>query len=359
MKISDPAGLKGLKISSPDKAGAEPAAPAAPGKFNLEAGQIIKGRVAGFTPEGKVLLEVGGRTISARSEIALKAGSELWLEVRQGGDSPWLSLADRKGVAQEFLQELLPSAGQLAKALNALLGLASGKSGESGPGGGIEKILQQFASLAQGAEARPEEVIRLLSWMNTGAEGKAADLFGGRLSEQLRAAADFLGRNQELLPKSEIVGLQRLASLLDMHQQLNSLPSSSAQPLYLIFPCFFALGSGWGEWMFIREEARGKGVEDPRQTLSFFLEMSRLGELQIELRIEGKSLQGDLVVADQEVLDFLGRQIAELKDLLGKLGYGPVYFRLRIGQTGMLQELKAVLENVAQLKPVRIVDIKA
>jgi len=358
MKISDLAGLKGLKITGPDKAGTEPAPASTPGKFNLEEGQLLKGRVVGFTPEGKVLLEIGGRTISARSEIALRPGSELWLEVRQGGDSPWLSLADRKGVAQKFLQELLPSAAQLAKALSVLLGIA-GKSGESGPGGGIENILQQFASLSQGAEARPEEVVRLLAWMNAGPEGEAPGLFDARLSDQLRAAVDLLSRNQELLPKSEVGGLQRLASMLDMHQQLNSLPSSPAQPLYLIFPVFFALGSGWGEWMFIREEDRGKGAAGGRVTLSFFLEMSRLGELQFELRIEGKSLHGDLVVADQEVLDFLGGQISELKELLGKLGYGPVYFRLRIGQTGMLQELKAVLENVARLRPVSIVDVTA
>jgi hypothetical protein len=144
-----------------------------------------------------------------------------------------------------------------------------------------------------------------------------------------------------------------------MHQQLNLQPSPANQALYLIFPCFFALQSGWGEWMFIRDEEAEKSSGAPGFTLSFFLEMSSIGELQVQLKVKGKAVQGDVVVAGPEVLSFLRENLPELQDILAGLGYGPVHFQLRLGQTGLLRELKTAVENAAQLKAVQIVDVQA
>lgn len=359
MKISDLLPLKGITITGPEKGGTEQGAVAPAGKLGLVSGEILKGQVVGFTPEGKVLLEIGGQTVSARSEVALKLGSELWFEVRQGGSSPWLSVAEKKGLAFEFLQEFLPSAPGLGRATDLLLQLAGQRLQGEDAAGAAGTFLQELVSLAQGAESRPEALARLVSWLAPSPAEEGGSISGKGLSAQLRAAEEVLRRSPELFSKADLGAVQRYVTLLEMQQQLNILPSPANQALYLIFPCLFALHSGWGEWMIIRDKEAKKSPGAPGFTLSFFLEMSSLGELQVQLKVMDKALQGDVVVAGPEVLAFFRENLAELQEILAGLGYGPVHFRARTGQTGMLRELKAAFENAAQLPPVRIVDVQA
>lgn len=335
--------------------------PGLPASLLLGQGQLVRGEVTGLTPDGKVLLTIGGQTIEARSEVALKLGSTLWLEVRQT-EPLWLQAADKKGAAQEFLRQYYADPAAMGKGLRALLGLAfladTEKSLADQAG-----ALQNFANAAMGAEADPDRIIRLLAMLSGG--GAAAGDGTGQTGSEPRKLHELIALLAEdrggVLGKPNAAAMQKLGLLLELQGELNAHPASAQQTQFLVFPCVFAMGAGAGQWLFSldRGEDQASNGEERGYTLSFFLEMSRLGEVQIQLRVKDQALQGECVVNSEAVREHLAPQLAELEELLGKLGYGPVHFSCRVARASMLESLKTGIEAAAQLGSVRIVDLKA
>jgi hypothetical protein len=359
MKIGgDPFVLKGIQLpaSGRSEGGDKPAVPAS---LLFGQGQLLKGEVTGLTQDGKVLLDIGGRIVEARSEVALKIGSSLWLEVQQT-EPLWLRVADKKGAAQEFIRQYYADPAALGKGLRALLGLAFLAESENGLQDQAG-MLQNFANTAVGSEADSGRIIRLLAMLGSGVT--AEDKGAGQVEagpQRLHELIALLGRGG-VLDKSSAAAMQKLGLLLELQGELNGLPASAQQSQFLLFPCLFALGAGVGQWLFSldREEEQAAAGEERGYTLSFFLEMSRLGEVRIQLRVKGQILQGECVVTSESVREHLAPQLGELEGLLGKLGYDTVRFSCRVAKGSMLESLKSGLETAAQLDSVRIVDLKA
>ena len=361
MKIGGtPFVLKGIQMPTqgPGGGGDRPGVPAA---LLFGQGQLVRGEVTGLTPDGKILLNIGGQMVEARSEVALKPGSALWLEV-QKTEPLWLRVADKKGAAQEFLRQYYADPGAMGKGLRSLLGLAflseTEKSLTDQTG-----ALQNFVNAAIGAEAEPERIIRLLTFLGAGASaaGKGTDQSGAG-PQKLHELIALLGEDRGgILGKTNAAAMQKLGLLLELQGELNSLSVSPQQAQFLLFPCVFAMGAGVGQWLFSldREGDQSATGEERGYTLSFFLEMSRLGEVQIQIRVKGQALQGECVVNTEAAREHLASQLGELEDLLGKLGYEPVHFSCRVAKASMLESLKTGIEAVAQLDSVRIVDVKA
>ena len=361
MKIGGaPFFLKGIQLSASgrgeggDKSGL-------PASLLFGQGQLVRGEVTGLTPDGKVLLVIGGQTVEARSEVALKPGSALWLEVQQT-EPLWLRVADKKGAAQEFLRQYYADPAAMGKGLRALFGLAfladSEKSLMEQAG-----VLQNFTNAAMGPEADPDRIIRLLAMLDSGVAMEAGGSSqAGRGPEKLHELIALLAEDRGgFLGKSSAAAMQKLGLLLELQGELNALPASAQQAQFLLFPCVFAMGAGVGQWLFTldRGEDQAATGEERGYTLSFFLEMSRLGEVQIQLRLKGQALQGECMVSGEAVREHLAPQLVELEELLGKLGYGPVHFSCRVAKASMLESLKVGIEAAAQLDSVRIVDLKA
>lgn len=325
-------------------------------------GQLVKGEVLGLTPEGKVLLAIGGRTVEARSEVALKPGATFWLEVKQA-EPLWLRVADKKGAAQEFLRQYYADPAAMGKGLRAMLALALSAEAENGL---LDQagLLRSFADAAMGSKADPGRIIRLLAMLGSGVTspdnkpGQAAKEGPANLQELIALLAE---NREGSLDKSMTMAMQKLGALLELQGELNALPASAQERQFLLFPCFFAMGAGAGQWLFAldREEDQAATGVDRGYTLSFFLEMSRLGELQIQLGVKGRTLQGECVVNTEETREYLAPQLVELEELLVGLGYGPVHFSCRVARSGLLESLKTSLEAAAQLDSIRLVDVKA
>lgn len=317
----------------------------------LGQGQLLRGRVVGLTPEGKVLLEIGGRTMEARSEVALRPGSSLWLEVRQS-EPLWLSPADKKGTALEFLRHYFADPGAMGKGLRSLF---APNLLQEPTGPGQSGLAAAFADAAQGGTAAPESLLRLLALLGPGS-GLQPGQAGSRLRE---LAGQLMQAKGEAGPVPELTALHRLGSLLELQSELNALPGPSGQALFLLFPCFFAMGAGWGQWLFSLAQEQEEGQGERESVLSFFLEMSRLGEMQVQVRVRGRSLYGEFAVATEPVLHHLEPQLAELQGLLEGLGYEPVLLSCRLATTSLLESLKSGIERGAGLENARIIDLLA
>ncbi|MFA7348255.1 MAG: flagellar hook-length control protein FliK [Desulfurivibrionaceae bacterium] len=359
MKIGgSPFVLKGIELPasgrSEDGAGSGP-----PASLLFGQGQLVRGEVRGLTPDGKVLLDIGGQLVEARSEVALKPGSSLWLEVQQT-EPLWLRAADKKGAAQEFLRQYYADPAAMGKGLRTLLGLAFLSEAEKSLADQAG-FLQNFANTAMGPEADPDRVIRLLAMLGSGGTAEE-NITGQARPDKLQQLIAFLaGDRGGVLGKASGSAVQKLGLLLELQKELNGQPASPQQAQFLLFPCLFAMGAGVGQWLFTldRDEDQAATGEERGYTLSFFLEMSRLGEVQIQLRVKGQTLQGECVVGTEAVRGHLAPQLGELEELLGKLGYDTVHFSCRVAKGSMLESLKATIEAAAQLDKVRIVDVTA
>ncbi|MDH5524848.1 MAG: flagellar hook-length control protein FliK [Desulfobulbaceae bacterium] len=350
MKIGEPSGPKDVR---PARGGAQgsslPSGPAG-AKPDLVAGQLVKGQVVGFSREGNLLLEINGQRVEAKAQLPLALGSSFWLEVKQTEPLPFLALADKKGAVQEFLQQFFSDPGAMGRGLRSLLTLAElvGQGGASKEG--QAELLQNFAQAAVGREADPAQLIRWLSLLGAGGPaGGLADRLG-----QLPASPEPQGGMADQL---NLPAIQKLAVLFDLQHELNSLPAPGNQPLSLLFPCFFALNEGAGQWLFTLERQNGAEGE-AGYNLAFFLEMSRVGEVEIRLKVKGEAVSGEVVVGSEKARDHFRGQLGELEALLGGLGYEPVVFSCRVGVTGLLPELKSAVEEAVRLAPVRVLDLK-
>ncbi|MDH5299056.1 MAG: flagellar hook-length control protein FliK [Desulfobulbaceae bacterium] len=358
--------------SAKQPAGETPGRPAAAGQpLSLVAGQILKGRVVSLEGDGKVLLEINQRLVTARSLIPLVPGSELLFEVKEGGASPWLALAGKKGAVQEVLRLLLGEAAGLARAANIL-----------GGGGGVgaaasamalpppllalwEGIRSEATALAVTGEADVGKLGRLLAWLRPDeGSGRGNPLFPSSLGSRLAQVVDgFRALDEDgTLPAGDrpvVAGLDKMARLVEGMQELNRQPLIPGQPDFLLLPCFFAGDNGWGQWLFSMEDGGGGEEGAASGVIDFFLQMSRLGDLHLKILLKGGGLHGEFFVADEQVRSHLAAGLPQLTSLFEGYGFQPVSFSCLPARENLLQSLKQNLERRGQLKSFSLVDLTA
>ncbi|MEW6595183.1 MAG: flagellar hook-length control protein FliK [Thermodesulfobacteriota bacterium] len=345
MKITGFPSLKEIRLATDSGRRAEAAVSRA---LPFAAGELVQGKVTGLTPEGKVLLAIGGITIEARSEVALKVGGEFWFEVRQTGAEPWLALAGKKGAAQEVLRLLAAGGPALGRLLPGLAALAQGEGLAPELRAQVETLLQSLGAMAHGAEPAPEKVLTLLAALR-GEQG----IFSVTtpLAEQLAALLEELP-----LPQGETA--TRSQGLLAAMAHCNQQVPAQHQPLFWLFPCFFAMGEGAGSWL-LQTTAEEGAAGGTAYTLSFFLEMSRLGEVQLQVTVQENEVRGVFFLADETAVAHLRREVPELKERLAALGYRAGSFSCQVARGNLVQGLKIALEEAAGLAPTRLLDVKA
>lgn len=323
----------------------------------LEPGRLIQGKVLSFSADGRVVLQLAGQQIVARSAIPLTPGQEFWFEVRQGSAGLQLALADKQGAMYRFLQQAMGGLRDLGH-LNELLG-----SLKQWPTGALPtEMAEQLARLTLGSSPAPEKIIQLLSWLNadgSGHQGKSAT----SLAAQLQALLVAMRQTQRQAQARSYQGIHeimnvmsRISGVLEAMVGMNEQPAPPQQSSFWLFPCFFSLGAGGGSWLFSRQ---AQLVDDQESSsLVFFLEMSRLGELQLQVKQRGNRLDGDFVLAETAAAEFLQGRLEELRQRLEKLGYQAT-FRCRGGATPLLSAIKDALEKAICVAPRKLVDIKA
>lgn len=329
---------------------ATPAAARTPGSgTGLTAGQLLKARVLAATSGSTFLLDLGDRQITARSMVPLAPGSELWLEVGREGDIPLLNLAAKKGAIQDFLKIFLSAAtppSASAEKLSAMVDqLMAGR--DPAASGRSPYLLGSLIAAAVGPEPSPA-VLRALALLM----GKGPGTFTLEADDILAQLAP--AKDQPDGGTAD-AGLNKLLKVLTAHQEINMLPPGSDRQDFFLFPCFFSGESGWGEWLFSRETTEGD--DGPSCSLRFFLEMSRLGALTLEVKVAGKSMAGIFSLENEEVRNHLAGRVEELTGLMEGHGYLPVSFSCRLLPGPMMQQFKACLEKESGGRRFSLLDV--
>ena len=333
----------------------------------LEKGALLQGRVVSSGADGRLVLDLAGQRITARSAVPLPAGREFWFEVSQGGKEPRLVLADKQGGIQLFLQQAaggLKDLGRLDGLLQLLgkLVLPGGQGVAPGLaaalGGGDPTAL--LSRLLLGGEPAPEKVVQLLTRLDGPKPQLPAQLQAlvAAVRSQIQAslAGATLSLQEAAAGRETLAALARVGGVLEAMVAMNEQPPPSNQAPFWLLPCFFALDAGAGSWLLSREGGQEGGEES--SSLTFFLEMSHLGELQLQVRVQGERLEGDFFLADPEAARFLGARLGELQQRLAELGYRAI-LRCRTGAEPLLPALKEALEKAAGATARRLIDIKA
>ena len=329
MKINTQLPTKGPTTPGPSDTKKEPtASPPQQRQTDLSPGQLIKGKILSITTDGTTNIAIYNKTITAKSLIPLTPGQDIWLQVLTTGDLPLLGTAAKKGAAIDLMIQLLglsrPGASSSTTADLSLL-TAKNLSDDSSLTSQTKQFLSRFQETLQGSQADIGKLLRAFSLMGMLENGQ---------------------NNRDSLVSTTVnKELQTLIKIFEGHSQLNSQLTPQDQQNFLLFPCFFAGNCGWGEWMLNMENDAQNQEDAQRYGLTFFLEMSNLGEVYIKIQTIKDAIQGVFSVATKESLAFLKSNIPELNDILLKLGYNSVTLSTQLSTSSNIQRLKESLSQ--------------
>jgi len=359
MKIDDPHifARQGVRIVSTISVPSDSRAVPDKGLGRLVPGQLLKAQVLEITNNGKAVLEIQGQKLLAEMEILLfKPGDFLWLEVKETGPMPVLMPATQKGIISDLARLLLINNPLIGKALEEVLGLTDqGKANSllSGPWAEIVKFLNETAIKDDAV------LVKLLMTITHGLRpGNEIQTRGQMVPEQ-----PAVGTLPIHVQTGESIrsGVLRFVELLQTMSSLNAHNAADPFSSFYIFPCWFGNGTGWGEWLFsmdegVRDESSQKGY---KYTLNFYLNMSRIGPMHLVVKVAETALDGSFSSADQEVLDYVEQNVAELCEAMKKLGFAPVHFSCRHAQDPLLPQLVAALQEQGKVDNLRFLDLTA
>ncbi len=333
------------------------------GEMKFSAGQLIKAEVISVNQEGRALLDINGRMVAATTSVPLEAGNEIWLEVKGEGSASWFSLAGRKGAAAEFLRMILSEGTALNRAAASLTGGLEAQITSDSPRL-FAPFFEGFMQAVSNGEASPDKVARIVSSLTEPAFGAQAQKgpfmgFWERFQEMIELFSGQAGKGKEVQVSSG--DLQKISKLLELFQSFNSQPRTPDTEPAFLFPCFFSSSSGWGEWLFCADSEGGKDGRGSQTVynLSFFLNMSSLGEVHVQAKVKDGVVSGDFFFYDQAAVDHVEKRLPELADVLESCGMRVGAINCRKSNENQLQVLKNILEEYTGLRQDAILDIRA
>lgn len=91
----------------------------------------------------------------------------------------------------------------------------------------------------------------------------------------------------------------------------------------------------------------------------FFLEMSNLGALTIQVILKEKKLRGQILMADKKGSELVAALLPDLQNRLEAFGYDVVDFPCSCQSLNVMQELKESLHSRAGSGSVSLLDVQA
>ncbi len=205
----------------------------------------------------------------------------------------------------------------------------------------------QFAATQQGAESLPAQLRLLASLMGLGSREAAL--------EGWQEIEDIFRRFSEAEAPA---AARKLASFYEAHARVNSEAAPQGQSDFYIMPTIFSGQTGWGEWLWRRERSSGDNDANSQENLVFFLEMSNLGALTVQVILNDKKLRGQIVMADKRGSELVALLLPGLQDRLEAFGYDVVDFSCSCQPLNVMQELKESLHDRTGSRLVSLLDLQ-
>ncbi|MEN8256288.1 MAG: flagellar hook-length control protein FliK [Thermodesulfobacteriota bacterium] len=270
-----------------------------------------------------------------------------------------LSVIGREGKIPKALQQLAPLRMLMNPAANMNEGLLAGakqpyagqESQPVGGGGGLSSAAfpLQYAAAQQGAEPLPGQLRLLASLMGLGPKASS--------SAAWHEIEEILVR----IPEGEMpAATRKFASFFEAHSKLNeelAAPTGGQSDFY-IMPSVFAGQAGWGEWLWSKEGPPAGNDRKSQENLVFFLEMSNLGALTIQILLREKKLRGQIIMSDQKGSELVASLLPGLQPRLEALGYDMVDFSCTCQPVNLMQELKENLHGQIGSGAVSLLDVQ-
>jgi len=308
----------------------------------LTPGQVINGRVISQTPDGGVLVQTDSGIFSARTLTPLAMG-QLTFEVLPDGRSLTPLPAD-KGVLS-LLRLMLPLLTKADNPLTTAVNQPESVTYTIGSTPDPLKLTAQTAAINQGKAG-------LAEFVKTSVPLKDMPPDILLLSKILEAHGRINNSRAEESSQTHKPGSPDMA--------LPGQPVRQSPNNFLLFPVFFQGSNGWGEWLFSFEGQSSKGGEkEDGYGLSFYLTMSRLGDVHLDLRSEGRNLRGVFSLSDKGAADFLRAHLPELQEVLTPL-FQQTNLQCVNRETNLMRRLKDDLidKNHSGNSPMALLDLK-
>jgi len=299
----------------------------------LDAGQLLKGRVLSVDPQGTLTVATDFGLLKAASTTVLPVGRELWLQVAQGGSNPLLIEAGKAHAVLNLLRVVLPG----------LVNTGEAAGQEMAQGDALRSFWEAYAMDGQPDPVKLAKTMALVGQGQPVTEGKSA----------LALAAELKG-----LP---VATAQKVAHLVEAHGAVNQSGGGAVSGSdYLLFPVFFAEQAGKGEWLFSfdRQGEGGDAIGDSA-TLSFYLVMSRLGDVHISLASQRQTLSGVITLASDAAAEHVRERLPLLIEAAQAVMGGRVSITCRCGPANCLKALKDDLTaRLGQVDHYALIDIR-
>jgi len=319
-------------------------------------GDMLKVRVLKVQADGTAILETNGQTLSAKSLVSLVPGEEMWLEVKEEGASPLLSSAGKKGAAHDFIKAFFLTLTSREAPLPRLLSEFSflPQTLEVEENAILGKLFLHLLSGVVTEKSDPD-LVKLMAFI-FGAARQSQDKSESNISTLLKDVIENIPRAKNQVHTPLQTTLEDAVKTVEIHQQLNTRAPSPSESMFYLFPCFFAGDESWGEWFFSMNEGDD---EEKGFSLDFFLEMSRLGPVSFHLQSYESGLRGEFRASRAGARSHIEKELPELKNILGNLGYHSISLVCIDSDHTTPQEIRKKVVSLAGLHKFALIDIKA
>ena len=324
---------------------------------NLAAGQLLEGKVVRFIGDYKFLINFDGFEVIAESMVALKPGQQIQTRVLQTHPQVVMTLMTEGILEQKTLSllrsylplrvdwgELIESLGKVFNDENIqllemvvdrrLLGkvfssLSSLSLNEDKAGNG-ERLKEFVEHSGLFYESKLKRLLTLGKMMPKQVVEVVDKDFKGlllKLSHELEKAAERIHADGNTVLKDQVKHvLQTIHSSvkrIELHQLVNCLTAKNDQQLVFQIPLVLPGGIQTAE-LYIRygySKFRKKKMNKGTCHIVFLLKMNNLGNLRIDTHLVEKKIRCTIQADSQEIVNFVNRNIAELRNRLESLDY--------------------------------------
>lgn len=299
--------------------------------------QVIKGRVVRMVSPRTAVLDIGGKSVTAKLSVPLSVGDELMLKVSLAGEKPafrvlqWIPAENRATLHGEVLAQ--GRSGPFARLAPLLGGTAApGPLAAPPPDHPLAPLFQALMQAAATGKQDAEAVRTLLLRTGLNLEGNAAallekgmdpELTAKLLDTDVKAVALKLAASLERSDEGVAAQLKTFTEGLETAQLVNRLSFQEAGRFWLPLPFLSEEALAFGQLLLDLgvPDDRKKSTGQRTVRIALLLEMSVIGDVRADALVLDKAVAARLKVVSEEVKDLFEASLPEFAAAIEAHGF--------------------------------------